>query len=167
MKRTVQTSTGYVQIDYSGKGWGTVEVFDEDGWQLEDRIWGMQGYPADAPEVLANCTSLSSAKIDRITAETGKQFEARGGVSAAREQGRIPILGRALFAGVALIAVAAIGGLVLLIAALTSRSAFACGHATTRHETFGATASRGRSAEREFSLPTSWLSRYRRHRSLL
>jgi hypothetical protein len=114
VKRIVPAGKGYVVIDYSGKGWGHVEIYDAEGWELDGAVWGMRGYPPDAGDILAERTDLDPADIARITDESRAQYEARGGDSATKAP--MPKEGWIFFAGLAFVALVIVVGLAALIA---------------------------------------------------
>lgn len=124
MKRIVPTSTGYVAIDYSGKGWGDIETYDADGWKIEGAVWGMRGYPPDAAAQLARHTDLDHVEIERITTETDAQYAARGGDEGNRAARRealeesLPTSVKFLLPGALLAVVLLMIGLGILIAKL-------------------------------------------------
>jgi hypothetical protein len=97
-KRVVPIATGHVAIEYSGSGWGEVEVYDADGWKVRSAVWGMQGYAETPAEILAAQTSLTDSDARRIADKTNDQFRQRGGDSRARTR-RLAKEGRILVAG--------------------------------------------------------------------
>ena len=115
MKRVVPTASGFVQIDYSGKGWGSVDVYDRDGWHVDGRVFGLRGYPADARDVLSHMTSLSRAEVEQVVAETEQQHTARGGDDAALDDARLPTSLRRAFIVAGLLMVFALALLVLML----------------------------------------------------
>lgn len=83
MKRVVETSAGFLVLEFTGRNWTTVEAHDEDGWRTSSRPFRLSDDGA-AEEAVAAVAELPQEEIRRIVAETLAQYDSRGGEAGAK-----------------------------------------------------------------------------------
>ena len=124
MRRIVETSRGWIDIDLSPHGWHGATVYEEDGWEAGGAVWHEKhGRDAGEPTLaafIASTAGLPPEEAERIADTVLREWDGRGQTDEVERERRQEQIGARAVAGVAGLALlglaAAVAGAVWFVA---------------------------------------------------
>jgi hypothetical protein len=109
MRRIVQTSRGWIEIDMNPHGWHGVSTYGEDGWEREDAVWNEdRGEDFGDPTLagfLESRASLPPDEAERIAEQVLREWDERRDSAEVAEERRGTTIGVRAVVAVMLLAV--------------------------------------------------------------